>query len=85
LEILDTITIPVDDDYQYATWCLLYTQALNRNDIKYSSDSLVKVAIHYFESQDDTHRKAITWFYAGRVYAELKQTVSVQYSAVALI
>lgn len=75
LALLDTITVPTDDNYQYATWCLLYTQAQNLNDIKYTSDSLVQVAIRYFELQDDIHRKAMTWFYAGRVYADLRRTV----------
>jgi tetratricopeptide (TPR) repeat protein len=73
--ILDTMTISISDNYQYATWCLLYTLAQNRNNINYTSDSLIQVAVRYFESRDDIHRKAMTWFYAGRVYADLRQTV----------
>ncbi|MDR0748886.1 MAG: tetratricopeptide repeat protein [Tannerellaceae bacterium] len=75
LAVLDTIKIPVRDTYQYAIRCLLYTQAQNRNNISYTSDSLIRVAVRYFESRDDIHRKAMTWFYAGRVYADLRQTV----------
>ena len=75
LAILDTMAVPTDDSHQYATWCLLFTQAQNLNDIKYTSDSLIQVAVHYFESGDDIHRKAMSWFYAGRVSADLKQPV----------
>ena len=75
LALLDTLTVSPDDDYPYATWCLLYTQAQNRNEIKYTSDSLIRVAVHYFEPRDDIHRKAMTWFYAGRVYFDLRETV----------
>jgi tetratricopeptide (TPR) repeat protein len=73
--ILDTIKIPAGDNYQYATWCLLYTLAQNRDNINYTSDSLIRVAVRYFEPRDDIHRKAMTWFYAGRVYADLRQTI----------
>jgi tetratricopeptide (TPR) repeat protein len=73
--MLDTMTVPAGDNYQYATWCLLYTQAQNRDNISYTSDSLIRVAVRCFESRDDIHRKAMAWFYAGRVYADLRQTV----------
>jgi tetratricopeptide (TPR) repeat protein len=73
--ILDTMTVSKSDNYQYATWCLLYTLAQNRNNINYTSDSLIQVAVRYFEPRDDIHRKAMTWFHAGRVYADLRQTV----------
>ncbi len=75
LALLDTLTVPAGNDYQYATWCLLYTQAQNRNEITPASDSLIQVAVSYFEPRKDIHRKAMAWFYAGQVYADLRQVV----------
>ncbi len=73
--ILDTIKVDVNDAYPYATWCLLYTQAQNRNNVAFTFDSLIGTAVRYFEERDDMHRKATAWYYAGRVYADLRQPV----------
>ena len=56
-----------------ATWCLLMTQAQDKNYIKHSSDSLISIALNYFEKHDDESRKALACFYAGQVYKDLKQ------------
>ena len=37
----------------YATWCLLITEARDKNYIEHTSDSLINVAIQYFEKKKD--------------------------------
>ena len=40
----------------YATWCLLITQARDKNYVEHTSDSLIGVAVRYFEKRKDPHR-----------------------------
>jgi tetratricopeptide (TPR) repeat protein len=61
------------DELNDATWCLLMTQAKDRNYIKHTSDSLITVALNYFEKHGEQQRKAMAYFYAGQVYKDLKQ------------
>lgn len=68
LAVLDSMEVPSPSDkFQYATWCLLITQARDKNYIKHTSDSLINIALAYFEGQDDPQRKATTLYYEGRV------------------
>lgn len=68
LVVLDSMEVPSPSDkFQYATWCLLITQARDKNYIKHASDSLINIALAYFEKQDDPVRKAIALYYEGRV------------------
>lgn len=68
LAVLDSMEVPYSSDkFQYATWCLLITQARDKNYIKHTSDSLINIASAYFEGQDDPQRKATTLYYEGRV------------------
>ncbi|CAK7081304.1 MAG: hypothetical protein PARBB_00500 [Parabacteroides distasonis] len=61
------------DKLNDATWCLLYTQAWDKNYKKHTSDSLVNVALRYFDKREDGLRKAQAWFYKGAVYRDLSQ------------
>lgn len=68
LAVLDSMEIPSPSDkYQYATWCLLITQARDKNYVKHTSDSLINIALDYFEKQHDPIRKATVLYYEGRV------------------
>lgn len=68
LAVLDSMEIPSPSDkYQYATWCLLITQARDKNYVKHTSDSLINIALDYFEKQHDPIRKATALYYEGRV------------------
>lgn len=68
LVVLDSMEVPSPSDkFQYATWCLLITQARDKNYIKHTSDSLINIALDYFEKQDDPVRKATALYYEGRV------------------
>ena len=72
LVVLDSMEVPSPSDkFQYATWCLLITQARDKNYIKHTSDSLINIALDYFEKQDDPVRKASTLYYEGRVNHDL--------------
>lgn len=55
-----------------ATWCLLYTQARDKCYLPHTSDSLINVAVRYFECRDDWRRKAQAWFYRGQVELDRK-------------
>lgn len=68
LAVLDSMEVPSPSDkFQYATWCLLITQARDKNFVKHTSDSLINVALDYFEKQDDPVRQATALYYEGRV------------------
>lgn len=74
LTLLETMKKPSSsDELNDATWCLLTTQAQDRNYIKHTSDSLITIALNYFEGHGNPAQKATTYFYAGQVYNDLKQ------------
>jgi len=73
LAILESMQKPSpSDERNDAAWCLLMTQAQDRNYIRHTSDSLITIALNYFEGYGDPHRKAMSLFYAGQVYHDLK-------------
>lgn len=72
LMILDSMKTPsLSSEFQYATWCLLVTQARDKNFVKHTSDSLINIALDYFEKQDDPVRRATALYYEGRVNQDL--------------
>lgn len=62
------------DKAAQATYCLLLTQARDKNYIEHTSDSIIKIAVDYFDSHKDKERKAQSYYYLGRVYSDLYQT-----------
>ena len=72
LALLETIRnpekMPAGD---YATWCLLVTQARDKNYVEHTSDSVIGVAVRYFEKRKDPHRKAQAYYCQGRVLSDL--------------
>lgn len=74
LALLDSMPVPPSSNsLQYATWCLLITQAQDKNYVAHTSDSLINVAYQYFMKQNDMERKALTLNYKGRVNEDLGQ------------
>lgn len=72
LSLLDSIIQPEDlSNEQYALWCLLYTQAQDKNWIEHTSDSIINVAVEYFREKNDLHRKAQAYYCQGRVLSEM--------------
>ena len=72
LALLERMPKPSPDDrLSDATWCLLYTQAWDKNYRRHTSDSLVNIALRYFDKREDGLRKAQAWFYKGSVLKDL--------------
>lgn len=64
-------TSELSDPFQNAAWCLLMTQAKDKNFEKHASDSLINIAYEYFMKCDDPHWKALAYNYKGVVSEEL--------------
>ena len=63
---------------EYALWCLLITQAYDKNFISHTSDSLIRHAIHYYEKQKDKSRLMQSYYYMGSVWFDLNDAPRAQ-------
>lgn len=54
-----------------ARFALLYTQALDKNQIELQSDSLIHLAVDYYNRKGSEQEKALAHYYYGCVYANL--------------
>lgn len=71
--ILNSINHPEDlSELEYATWCLLITQAIDKSYREHTTDSLIHIAVRYFSKHRDKDRLAIALYTRGRVERELK-------------
>lgn len=50
-----------------ARYALLLSQALDKNFIDVSNDSLINIAVEYYEHKRDNHYKMLALYYQGRV------------------
>ena len=70
LNLLRTLTF---DDFQKesnrARYALLHSQALDKNYIDVTGDSLISVAVEYYKDKDDVRSKFLSYYYMGRVHA----------------
>ena len=70
LNLLRTLTF---DDFRKeknrARYALLHSQALDKNYIDVTSDSLISVAVDYYKNEDDVRSKFLSYYYLGRVHA----------------
>jgi len=48
---------------------LLHSQALDKNYIDVTNDSLISVAVEYYKDKDDVRSKFLSYYYMGRVHA----------------
>lgn len=72
LSMLEQVVTPEKmPEHDYATWCLLITEARDKNYIEHTSDSLINVAIQYFEKKKNVNRLAEAYYCQGRVLSEL--------------
>jgi len=55
-----------------ARYCLLMTKAFIKNSLPIVSDSLINIAIEYYNDNGDSINKAETYFYAGRVNQDMR-------------
>ena len=70
IEKLDTNLLTTD--YSKALYRLLYSQALDKNYIDITNDSLIAPADEYFSKTDDNYHKMLALFYHGRIYQNAK-------------
>ena len=70
LNLLRTLTF---DDFRKeknrARYALLHSQALDKNYIDVTSDSLISVAVDYYKDEDEVRNKFLSYYYMGRVHA----------------
>ena len=56
-----------------ARYALLYSQALDKNYIDVTSDSLIQVAVEYYKDKDDARSKFFSYYYLGRIYTNANE------------
>ena len=79
LLLLDSITHREDLlEEQNALWCLLYTQAQDKKRIEHTSDSLIQIAVKYYEKSNLVDRKMQAYYYCGRVFQDLNDALQAQ-------
>ena len=52
----------------HARYALLYSQALDKNYIDLTSDSLINIAVDYYKDRDDVRAKFFSYYYQGCIY-----------------
>ncbi len=68
LSILETVDpAELHSERSSARYALLYSQALDKNYIDLTDDSLICVAERYYEDKDDLRPLMLSYFYHGRV------------------
>ncbi len=55
-----------------AQYALLYSQALDKNYIDVTNDSLINIAVNYYQNQGSVRDRFLSLFYQGRVYYNAK-------------
>lgn len=57
---------------QNARYALLYSQALDKNYIDVTNDSLINIAMNYYQNHGSARDRFLSLFYQGRVYYNAK-------------
>ena len=69
LRVLESIGQPdLHTKEHHARYALLYSQALDKNYIDLTSDSLINIAVDYYKDRDDVRAKFLSYYYQGRIY-----------------
>ena len=75
-------------DEHRARYALLYSQALDKNYIDLTSDSLINIAVDFYKDRNDVRAKFHAYYYLGRIYTnanELTQATLVYMEAEQLV
>lgn len=56
-----------------ARYALLYSQALDKNYIDVTNDSLINIAVDYYKNRNDVRAKFFSYYYLGRIYTNAKE------------
>lgn len=59
-----------------AKYALLYSQALDKNQIFSTDDSLIRIAVRYYDREGTPHEKASALYYLGRIHANRNDCIS---------
>lgn len=79
LILLQQIETPEkQSDRQYALWCLLFTQAQDKNYIQPASDSLIQKAVSYFEEKEEAANLMKSYYYMASVYQDMGDSFRAQ-------
>lgn len=79
LILLDSIQqIEELSEQQQALWCLLYTSVIDRKQIRHTSDSLIQIAVSYYDKNDLPERKMQAYYYYGIVLQDLNDAIQAQ-------
>ncbi|MCB7022909.1 tetratricopeptide repeat protein [Parabacteroides distasonis] len=79
LTLLSTIQDVNDlSEKDRAMYYLLLTEAENKTYVKPTSDSLITIAVEYFDKTEDWERKAKAWYYRGRINQDLGDALHAQ-------
>ena len=74
LNILNRIEIKdLKTKEHHARYALLYSQALDKNYIDITNDSLIQVAVNYYKDSRDIKSKFHAYYYLGRVYVNANE------------
>ena len=69
LNLLKGIAQPeLQTQAHHARYALLYSQALDKNYIDLTNDSLINIAVDYYKDRDDVKAKFLSYYYLGRIY-----------------
>ena len=55
----------------YSLWCLLYTQAKDKNFETHTSDSLISIAVNHFENGKDKHNLMKSYYYSAATWDDI--------------
>ena len=57
----------------HARYALLYSQALDKNYIDLTSDSLINIAVDYYRQTDEVRSKFLSYYYKGRIHRNAEE------------
>ena len=63
---------------EQAHFYLLHTEAEDKCRIPHTTDSLISIAVNFYENTDDALRKAKAWYYKGRINQDLDRPLLAQ-------
>lgn len=63
---------------EHALYCLFLTLANDKNYITHTSDSVIKIAVNYFDKQNDQKYKMLAYYCMGRVNTDLQDALQAQ-------
>lgn len=62
----------INSQEQRARYALLYSQALDKALIDVTNDSLINIAVAYYEKKDNLEKRFLAYLYQGKVYSNAR-------------